>query len=157
MRYRLRTLLIVVTLISIPLGWIAWLKRIAAFHRREADRFSTIIQAAERQDSDNAGSRVEALAANGSLTKWVVVKQDGGDIVTYLRNGNSMTYSYSTAVNNWGKAVYHSVMAHRCEQALYRPWILCSTCDASDKTVRVPLADDTWTGLARSVMREIDP
>ncbi len=156
MRFRLRTLMVVVTLCSVPLGWIAWLRQAAAFHRGESERFAAIIQSAETPDSGDPRGRIQLLAANASVTKCVVVRQDDGEIVGFLKNGRTTTYAHPTVTSAWRPAVYHSIMAARYEQAVYRPWILQSPVETSKDAVRVPLADDTWKGLSRSVMTEID-
>jgi len=158
MRYRLRTLLIVVTVVGMLLGWIAWLRERAAFHRRESSRFAGMIARMEGYPIENVEERVAALVLGRSVTKWVRAANGDGDQCTLLKNGGRMTYSESATIDveDWGQAVYHGMMRERFDRALYRPWVLLSENAPTAETIYAPLSDDkTWVGVARPPMIEV--
>jgi len=158
MRYRLRTLLIALTLIGCGLGWISWLRQSAAFHRRESARFINTLAPLEAARPEYVEEKVLALAQGRSVTKWVRAANGSGEQSTLLKNGGHMTFSdaATTDVDDWGQAVYHAMMADRFQHALYRPWILLVEKKPTAASVYVPLSDDeTWRGVARPPMVEV--
>jgi hypothetical protein len=62
MRYRLRTLLILMAIVGLPLARIGYLKRIADFHRREVARIGRSISVAEREDEGHVAASIKELA-----------------------------------------------------------------------------------------------
>jgi hypothetical protein len=158
MRYRLRTLLILVTAVGMLLGWIAWLRHTAAFHRQESVRLAGMIAAIEGNPVDNVEERIRGLSAGGSVTKWVRAANGEGETCTLLRNGRYTTYSDSATVDieDWSKAVYQAMMGDRFDRALYRPWTLWTENAPTAQNMYVPLSDDkAWSGIARPPMVEL--
>ena len=102
MKYSLRSLMIVVTLICVVLGGVAvrieYLRRWAAYHEREARRFDLKMIRRLEIEVENSGSR----------------------------NSRVSTFSFSNGGEDARASDYHEEMARLFRQAAYRPWRLVS-------------------------------
>jgi hypothetical protein len=106
MRYRLRTLLILIAIGGTLFARIGYLKRWVDFHRREAAiRITQIAKNCDRNSTEIA----KALHDN-------VIEQsrDWSDVRASSKDGQGQDLNAS--------AYYHEAMASRYERAIYRPW-----------------------------------
>jgi hypothetical protein len=117
MRYRLRTLLIVVTVLAAVLARIAYLKRQRDFHRREVNRVVTQLATFHHYGGREIERRVSEIAAKeGPNTRGIAIYAD-------------MPWEYSSSeyddmFTNWHLARQHQILANRYNQAIYCPWEL---------------------------------
>jgi hypothetical protein len=123
MRYRLRTLLIVVTLVSIPLARIACLKRMAAMNRRSAEQYIEAIAGFQQNSHDDVQAAVELAVSHGEVPRLSIPKNRFVKLEFSARNGGIGVINLDeAAMENWGKAIAHTIVADRYERAVYRPW-----------------------------------
>lgn len=111
MRYRLRTLLIVLAICGVVFARIGYLKRQAGFHRREAMARLTWI--ANRNHTHR-----EMFATP--------VRQDEVDNPEIWRAIRANPPMDEAGSPYYVSAYYHLIMAHRYERAIYRPWQIVS-------------------------------
>jgi hypothetical protein len=116
MRYSLRTLLIVVTLTALVFARIGYLKRIAYFHQREAERIAINIAAVERDSIAEVQRAIQRLA-------------DGRPAPNdKLGSGNAAVFGYGLnvrairleAANDWRRAIWHKAMANEYDRDIFR-------------------------------------
>jgi len=119
MRYRLRTLLIVVTLLCVVTARVTLLKRRADFHQRETARLISRIATTEREREQKIENAIHRLAQIGPAARELVISE----------NGASATVSrieWDNNLNDWQMATSHQIIANRYERAIYRPWVFVS-------------------------------
>jgi hypothetical protein len=126
MRFRLRTLLIVMAIAGLACARVGHLKRMAADHRHAVAHLIPAIARAERDSKRGVESAVRHLATN-SVLKTIVSDLPLGTVII-LENGagNGVVIQNNSALSNWRNAVHHSVLAAQYERAVYRPWMLVS-------------------------------
>ena len=114
MRYRLRTLLILMTVVCIYSAWVGYLRSAAAFHRREANRIA-------HELSRNMGmttKEIETLVTNiASHSRTRVDALSFGEVDVAL--GEARLAEHRQAVN-------HTILANTYDQAILRPWKISS-------------------------------
>jgi hypothetical protein len=158
MRYRLRTLLIVVTLVAFPLSWISWVRRTADFHRREVVKVAHYIAEAEHASIDIIQEHIAILAHGRSVTKCVRVEIYGGRKLM-LRNGGSQRHGPDVVdPNMWGKACFHAILAGRFDRAAFKPWTLIVETRIEPVAIYTSLNDETWAVVdKRDKMTDVKP
>jgi len=106
MRFRLRTLMIVLAAGGVLFARVGYLKRMAAFHRREAS------------------ARIARIANNCDLSVAEVAKTVRENVDEKAREWSDVRHSsrdgLGTDLN--ASAYFHEAMADRYERACYRPW-----------------------------------
>src|SRR4051794_29740583 len=102
MRYRLRTLLIVMTLVCAYLAWVAYCRREAACHREQSSVLITVV--AKREGRDR---------------KWIE-----GAVREYFNYYGEPDNSNFEPV--YRSAVNHERMARKYDRAAWFPWVLIS-------------------------------
>src|SRR5438045_1952624 len=108
MRYRLRTLLIVVTVACLYLAWVAYLRQHAQFQRQAADLVSQIA-AAERHTRDETDLGILALAAGKTPTRTAHLTIGGGpDKVTFIESARTARVVNDEMADEWHLAVHHT-------------------------------------------------
>ena len=123
MRYRLRTLLIVVTLLCGLAARVAYLRYHADFHKREVARLVSQIAKTEnepRQNIEYAALRLAEFGLASDGQPQYVQRE-----LFINENGASSRVSQSEWENNlrdWHSATYHQILADRYSRAVYRPW-----------------------------------
>jgi hypothetical protein len=118
MRYRLRTLLIVVTVSAMLFAWAAYMRRMAEHHRNEAASIMNAITTdiGRGFTKENVREVVDRVAA-GNETKGLN-SRSFASFASPLR-GSDIDAALSAAV-------YHQRQANRYEKAMLRPWIILS-------------------------------
>lgn len=114
MRYRLRTLLIVVTVFSLVLARVSYLKHQRDYHRREVQKLIAQLSALGNYDQREMEWQVHSAAAAGPSARgsWV-----GGDLP-----GQYGSPEYENTLTAWHVASQHEILANRYSRAIYRPW-----------------------------------
>jgi len=118
MRFRLRTLLIVITVGAMLFARVGYLKQKARFHRREALQIALGIATVEN-DSVADVARAMRLLAEGRPAPN-----------TKLGSGSSAVFGYGLHVRSvagetafdWRRAIWHSKMAYEYDQDVFRLW-----------------------------------
>jgi hypothetical protein len=113
MRYRLRTLLILLTLLAGLFARIGYLKNRAGYHRRQVS--STISRLITHPVNVENGITEEVMnraIRNATLDKASVWKQ--------IRGAQAVGFKGKDEA----KLFFHEIMADRYERAVYRPWRL---------------------------------
>ena len=134
-RYRLRTLMFLITAVCVFLGWAAYVRQMEKFHREEASKAVSDIVAAEenywtrmsRDRREYVTMRIEALVSDGTQksNRLTIRRQDipgSEDIVIY--NGRGLSTRGRGDIEQWRSAVHHRVMADRYRWAMFCPWLL---------------------------------
>jgi len=106
MRFRLRTLMIVLAIAGLLFARIGYLKRMATFHRGEAS--SRITQIAKNCDL-NVTEVAKTVRKNVSEQE-----RDWGDVRQSSKDGQGSDLNAS--------AYFHEMMAERYERAILQPW-----------------------------------
>jgi hypothetical protein len=108
LRYRLRTLMIVLALCGAIFARIGYIKRMAEFHRREATAgFSRLAREFGESPEQIVPMQVQAVRdCEGDPSTWQLIRE-------------SPSYYYVSAC-------YHQILADRYERAIYRPWQIVS-------------------------------
>ena len=124
MRYRLRTLLIVVTLACLYFSWLSFAVQRARFHRRQAADLVSRIAAAEQYTPTDIDSSILALAAGTAsfATKYKYIP--GGDKLTYIDSTNAGRVVSDETADKWLLAIHHTRRARVFDRAALQPWIL---------------------------------
>jgi hypothetical protein len=123
MRYRLRTLLIVVTLASIPLARIAYLKRMAAMNRQSAEQYIEAIAGFQQNSHDDVRASVELAVSHREIPRLLISKDRSVKLQFSAHDGGISVINLDGAtMENWGKAIAHTIVADRYERAVYQPW-----------------------------------
>jgi len=158
MRFRLRTLLILVAAVSVPFAWLAWLKQNANFHRRECAKLVGSVATTTGRSAEAIQMEMAVLAqCPPVVTRWVrAVDADGTQWTIFRNGGHTWLGKGKVNVHEFATAVYHSILAQRYTSAQFRPWILVSEPAVKPQAVYVPLSDDSaWHGIARPPMVEV--
>src|SRR5882724_428396 len=116
MRYRLRTLLIVVSVFAVLLARVAYLKRQRDLHRREVQRLATQLTAFHNYNWRELEKRVGDLAAAGPIAPRSYIGADLSVEYGSVEREDLLT--------NWHLAHQHQILANRYSRAIYRPWAL---------------------------------
>jgi hypothetical protein len=119
MRFRLRTLLIVVSILAAVLARVAYLKRQRDFHRQEVHRLVTQLASTPGSEGERVLARqVHELAAFGPAARgsWI-----GSGALPPGQDGSS---EYESTMTAWHEAKQHELLANRYSRAIYRPWTL---------------------------------
>ena len=125
MRFRLRTLLIVVTLFGVSFARVAYLKQSAIFHRQKAAVLVPRLAASERLTTVETQGAIEFLASGASrLWPRVVVNHDGRTVILESNGGRGHVVQVEANSADWKVAVAHEIIAQRFERAALRPWNL---------------------------------
>jgi hypothetical protein len=139
MRFRLRTLMILVTLACVFFGWVAFVRQMESFHRKEERKIVLRIVAAEMSylpqiktaRDEFVEGRIESLIGDHRprrTDKFLVSRQEiaGGEEFT-ITNGQGVSTIGRGEIDDWRSAVHHRVMANKYQQAVFRPWVLMSS------------------------------
>jgi hypothetical protein len=140
MRYRLRTLLIVVTSACVVFAWVAFLRQMERFHRKEERKIVLRIVAAEVSylphvkkgaRDEFVEARIEGLTADQRPRKGdkfaINQQQIPGSEEFTITNGQLVSTMGRGDIEDWRSAVHHRVMANKYHQAVFRPWVLISS------------------------------
>ncbi len=127
MRFRLRTLLILMALAGLVFARMGHLRQKAIAHRHAAANLIPVIATAEKENARSIESSVQHLASGSALLRTIVFDLPLGQVIV-LENGagNGVTIQNHPALSNWRDAVRHSVLAAQYERAIYRPWMIVS-------------------------------
>lgn len=121
MRYRLRTLLIVVTIASLPMAWFAFAKQAAEHHRRESARIIRSINEHSFMPPEFAWDGVARHATQG--VKEHEKLSDGRLIVFHPKFGRQLLLDAKES-GDWDQAVNHHRIAAQYDKAVLRPWLV---------------------------------
>src|SRR6478609_2446524 len=121
MRYRLRTLLILVTVVAVACARIAYLRQKSATHRQAATQLLTQINHMSSADTRTALRRLLA----GGLPIQTIEVSSFETTVNALENqsGDGQIVEVNRTAD-WQRALYHEALAIKYEQAVYRPWLI---------------------------------
>jgi len=119
MRYRLRTLLIVVTLFCVVTARVAYLRHHADFHKREAARFISRIATTEREREQKIEHAIHRLAQVGPAARELVISENGASAALGR-------VEWEKNLADWHTATCHQILADRYDRAAYRPWTFVS-------------------------------
>ena len=126
MRYRLRTLLVVVAMAGLLFARIGYLKRKAEFHRQACEDFVRGIAAVETASEKEIEESVGRLAAGHKEVETRRLRIAGGprQSITVLesRVGYGIVIRNNQMADDWHRAIYHRVLAEKYDQALFSPW-----------------------------------
>jgi hypothetical protein len=127
MRYTLRALLILVTIVSAILARVAYLKQMAHFHRERAIAIATSLST-DSHDSDNIITMARILASRGTALTQNTPRETKQSPGIFLDNGLGWTViaKNKEMADAWCEAVRHEVIANRFDRASYRPWVIVS-------------------------------
>jgi len=141
MRYRLRTLLIVVTAVCMFFAWAAYVRRMERYHRAEENKRVAIIMASEHDlwpalavpRNEHVQARVTALVEKGPRRndRFEIRFQEilGSEDVT-IYNGRGLSTRGRGDITDWREAIHHRIMADKYHHALIQPWVLLSGKDS---------------------------
>ena len=118
LRYKLRTLFIVVGLLGLVCARIAYLKRMSDYHRAEGEKLMDAMALTD-EEGRPIRYRIHIYSHGGTgLTAY----SDGAEVPvpSYDRD-----MSYPEA-RQWQAAMSHQTTAHKYERAMYRPWMKVS-------------------------------
>jgi hypothetical protein len=129
MRYRLRTLLITVTLVAVRLAGVSFLRRMAEFHQREHVRLVSEVVAAESISEPPTKAYFDHIIARDWPPRPFdrddessrgfyksLVAQLGGEPYRHTRDVSDET------AGAWKSAIKHFILASDYDRALSRPW-----------------------------------
>jgi len=125
MRYSLRTLLILVTLVAIILARVGYLKRMAQIHKVAAERFVAHVTEYRQNPRDCVAYLINCDAARGKAVKWWGPRRGNPPSKSTVHMSKSppkVMWLDSDSMDAWEKAVTHKVIAARYDRAVYRPW-----------------------------------
>jgi hypothetical protein len=123
MRYRLRTLLIVLTAAGVLLARIAYLKQERDWHAREVARLVGMIRIAEGEDRQIMNSILQLAEADTDIQKGT----DPARTKVGVYNSQGVRWIEDSAFPAWKEAIRQQAIANRFERAMYRPWTIVST------------------------------
>jgi hypothetical protein len=136
-RYKLRTLLVVMTLVGGPLARIGYLKRMADFHRQRDAQLVNQLTAeyfalrntfigSQPVDQELIDATIQGQIDGELIIDVNVLRTDKPWTVYFAREeGNRLShvrYCSEDEALRWFTAAYHRRMAMRYEQAMFRPW-----------------------------------
>ena len=109
MRYRLRTLLILVTLAALYFGWVAFARQRATFHRsKAADLVAAIASSGVGMSQRELQMWTELLASDRAQT--------------YGNPALGELISTSLTRHHWETAIDHEALANAYDRAGWQPW-----------------------------------
>jgi hypothetical protein len=127
MRYRLRTLMIVMVVCGLVFARVAYLKQMAIYHRQKAAALIPRLAASERYTISEAQDAVAFLAAGASRIKpRVGVNYEGRYVNLESDAGRAHLVLVESNADDWQTVVTHEIMAQRYDHAVMRPWTLVS-------------------------------
>src|SRR4051794_27035819 len=125
MQFRLRTLLIVITLACLCFAWLSFVRQRAQFHRSQAADLISQIAAAEQHTRDETDFGILALAAGKTPTKTThLTIGDGPDRVTFIESARTARVVNDEMADEWHLAVHHTRKAKTFDRASLQPWVL---------------------------------
>lgn len=134
MRFRLRTLMILMAVAGAVFARVAYLKQWRDFHKREVAKLVESIRIAEGEhkqiadfvnDLAMAGRRIawgrdltqtKVLISNGKFVRWIK------DCTTTVEIDSTTLEKDFAAFEIWENAIHHQALANRYDEAMYRPW-----------------------------------
>jgi hypothetical protein len=122
MRFRLRTLLIFLTLACAYFGWVSHAKRRAEFHRHQENEVARqigIMEAAERERINRA---ITLLATPGT-NSWTT-SRNGTTRVLVEKSGTVEEIRIPRMIDedSWERLAHHKLSADAYERATFQPW-----------------------------------
>jgi hypothetical protein len=114
MRYRLRTLMLAITMLSVVLARIAYVKRHRDFHRREVQQYSAQL-GAYGIDPARVAELIEYASEMGPGSRPM-----GARDVDLIQNFS--TSELNQIMATWFKARHDAILAKRYDCAMFRPW-----------------------------------
>jgi len=146
MRFRLRTLMILLGMAGVLFARVAYLKRLGDVHRREIDRLVPSILTAEGENREMIAAAIDQLAAGdtalvvGNVVTWPSQTRVG----VYDKDMTGRLVRDEATADVWREVVRHEVIANRYDRTMYRPWSMVS--EATDRPTgnRVPWLFYTW-------------
>jgi hypothetical protein len=127
LRFRLRTLLILMAVAEVVFARIAYLKQWRDFHKREVAKLVESIRIAEGEDRQIADSVINDFAMAGRPIGWgndltqTKVGITNGPLVRWIKDSTTLEKDFAT-FEIWRKAIHHQALANRYDEAMYRPW-----------------------------------
>ena len=121
MRFRLRTLLIAVTLAATCFAWVGYAKKMASFHRGQAALIARRIAVVERDTQKEVELGILSLAAGHSTTMTRRLS-NGSTRITTIKNGPTARVIADESEVDWRTAIQHTMTAHAYDRAALRPW-----------------------------------
>jgi hypothetical protein len=122
MRYRLRTLLIVLAVASVVFARIAYLKQKRDFHAMEVAKLVEAIRVVEGDD----GQIMESIRQLAETDTEVEKGTDPSRTKVGVYNGLSVRWIKESEFETWKKAIRQQAIANRFQRAMYRPWTTVS-------------------------------
>jgi len=126
MRYRLRTLLIVVMIIGGPLARLAYLKQMVRFHRQAVEALIPTLCLSDRLTPDEAHYQISFMASNASRIKSRIVGHPhvvgiGSTKAIDLESnaGRGQLIQDKATLAEWKQAFAHEIIANRFERAFF--------------------------------------
>ena len=120
-RFRLRTLMIGVTLFAVLLGGrLEYIRRQVAFHRREAASALAVVAQKEKQPIAKMAETVNRFADTGEKT---AIQRYPHYPISGFVAGRYTLAARNEALEDWRRAVHHEQAADAYERARVRPWM----------------------------------
>ena len=110
MRFRLRTLLILVTVVCVYAAWVGYMRNAAALHGQEANRIARELAQSTSMTTKDLEVLITNIAAQSTAR---VDKLSFGSVDTFL--GEARLAEHRKAVN-------HTILANTYDQSILRPW-----------------------------------
>jgi hypothetical protein len=137
LRYRLRTLLMLVTLACVMSAWVAYVRRMERFHREAENKHASRIAAAESAlwpalsvpRDKHVEARVTALVVEGPRRNGrLEIHRRGipGSRDVTVSNGRGLSIRGRGDITDWQMAVHHRIAADKYRRARFEPWVLMS-------------------------------
>lgn len=123
MRYRLRTLMVVVTALGAFLGWVAYVRQMERYHSEQADSLIALI--GEAFHVGGVRETVERMARDKNKHR-ILNNKTAADFQKPLR----------ADTDAFASAIYHQRMAAIYHRAIFRPWALLSKPPLNDNQTR---------------------
>ncbi len=130
MRYRLRTLLIVVAIIGGPLARLAYLQQMARVHRHSVEALVPILCVSDRATPDEIHHYVSHMASGApSRIKsqmvghpYVIGIGSTEAINLHSDAGRDHLILDQSTLPEWKQAFAHEIIARRFDRAFFHPW-----------------------------------
>lgn len=123
MRYRLRTLLILMAIIGLALSRISHLKQKRNSHRQEVAKLVNEISTSERKSKKHIEDSIQKHAT-GDTTLFFPRGTPERLPVYVIDNRNMAILAKDAATAElWSAAVFQQVLANRYDRAIFRPWL----------------------------------
>jgi hypothetical protein len=119
MRYRLRTLLILMTVAAVICARMAYLRQKSVMHRQAATQILTRINSMSEADAQNTLGR---LLAAGLPIHTIQVSSFETTVTALENNSGNGQIVEVDRTEDWKRALNHEALARRYENAVYRPW-----------------------------------